>query len=618
MEQFAPRKSMIFSFSDIFDESDRKKCLIKFESLIRHLNQNEQLSNASCCQSGGRCHDINQLVITVIDNLLKLSVNSDLKFEQLLYTIPWTQYLFSHGPDFNRLKCEIFSKLLIEYVQIFPNKSDKFLSNFLFILRGNNLLYDDEIMISDVEIEVFSQIRSTIQLLLGEVGNFELSLKNSLKKRYPFYHNSCVHEFICYIYNLIHISELLSLESSYEIIEFIFSNLLQIDVKEFYDELIDHVNKENIMFDFEDLSSTQPVTTTIQTETAEESIKKLKVLNSTFKLLFDYIDSKLDDEENSKAKTLFEIFTSIFFQRMLAANSLHLQYLVFYLCGRSRIYCDTLVNDLWTIATDSSNLLQIREGSFSYLMTLFFNARFIPISTIYSFLKILVQWLNSYLDLKMQSPPSTDIFSDNDVMYFINCIGCCQMFCTFHQDMERLQIECLKNLDLKRALMNTQYNPLQYFNSDLLTQFLSLATHYRIGYFSVHQIRPRTLNRISSTYIDNPPTFGKIKLPNVKSRIGPYLRDIESVYEIFNDQLCKANSTKFNHSLAHRRTTSSSSKMSISLNGSTSFNKSIAMMATSPTTNTSDDGIISSPNGNVTPNSSLIMSKMLSDIETME
>ena len=215
------------------------------------------------------------------------------------------------------------------------------------------------------------------------------------------------------------------------------------------------------------------------------------------------------------------------------ADSLHLQYLIFYICARSRQYCDVFVNDLWTIASSGIESLQIREGSFSYLISLILNAQFVRTSTVFSFLKILIQSLNSFLDGKggnAISEPSTD----NDVMYYNFCIGFCQLFCAFHNDLERIQIECLKNMDLKRVLLNPQYNPMQFFPSELRECFLSLAGHYRIGYCNNHEIRPMSLTQFSATHRDHPAKFGMVKLPSVKSRIAPYVNSIEAISDVLN------------------------------------------------------------------------------------
>src|SRR5699024_9943434 len=121
-------------------------------------------------------------------------------------------------------------------------------------------------------------------------------------------------------------------------------------------------------------------------------------------------------------------------------------------------------------------------------------------NTVFSFLKIILQSMNEYLDTKLATSDFDSNSSDRDIMYYNFCIGFCQLFCAFNTNLERIQIECLKSMDLKRALMNTQCNPVHFFPCELREYFLSLASHYRIGYVNVHEIRPKSLAKMSAAH----------------------------------------------------------------------------------------------------------------------
>lgn len=603
--------------SEIFSQTERRKFLYKFDVLVRHLSRDE---SDGCRHAGGQCHDINLVVSSITENLIRIVAKNEAKFEASLYSLPWAKYLLNSTPGINRLNCETFARLLVEYVQIFPNKSDKFIDSFLFILRGNKDSGDD-VMLSVAETHLFSVLRSTLETLLKNIHNFEPILVEALKKRFPYFHNSNVHEFACYTYNLMNISELLSPEFTLEIFNLIFKHMIQIDTKFFFDGINDSIYKENVMFEFEDLHSTN------QSVVSDEGMKKCKVLDASMNLFFEYIDSKLKDGD-ANAEQLMEIVTSFFFkhitsQPLSSSDILHLQYLVFYLCARSREYCDVLVNDLWTCATSGDEPLVNRESCLSFLISLILHAKFVNINTVFSFLKILIQAMNSYLDSKPASN-SSDCISNNDIMYYNLCIGFCRLFCTFHSDLERIQIECLKNMDLKRALMNHQCNPMHFLPGDLREFFKVVVGHYRIGYYNVQEMRPRSLAKMSTTHRDDPPKFGRIRLTSVKTRIAPYVRSIDVICDVLNTSSeCGASGREqrfmsnnwLNSPTSNGRT---SKTFDITPNTSRYSLKARAMLATSPTTNTSgDDGMLSSPNS-FTPSSNLIMAHMLSDIEAME
>lgn len=613
------RKAKI-DLDEVFNEPDRRLLLHKFDALVRHLC----LDRADCCcrLGGGQCHDINQVVSIITDKLIHLvtTSKSDLKFEASLYAIPWAKYLFETiGPDgyssnVNRLRSDVFVKLWTEYVQIFPHKSDKFIDSFMFLLRGYKDAYDDTLLSAE-ESALFTGLKSAMKVLLRNVHTFQLSLMSSLKKRYPFYHNANVHEFVCYIGNLVNISELLPDEHFLELYQLIFNHLLAIDTKQFFEEVSEnHVcDKENhIIFEFEDLSSTATLTASNTSVTVDERLKKFKVLDAACKLFFEYIDRQLPTTgDNSRAVTAL---ISLFFSRLLTGGSIHLQYLAFYLAGRSPVVADAFVNDLWTISVSGSEPLAVREGAFSYLVSLLLHAQYVHLNTVFSFLKILIQSMNAHLDAKLavsgsSETPSSSI--DHDVMYYNFAIGFARLFTAFHSDLARIQVDCLKSMDVKRALLNDHLAPMHYFPSELRSNFHVLATHYRIGYVNGNVLkgplgatRTKELSSLSGAHREHPPKFGRIRLPSVRAAIAPLANNIEALCEPLPDYL--RTSFGAGRGWSEKRRSHSGA----------AFGR---QLATSPTTtNTSGDdyggGLVSSPNS-FTPSSSILMASMLSDMD---
>ena len=655
------RKEKKIDLHEVFNEPDRRLLLFKFDGLVRHLSL-ERADGCCCRLSGGQCHDINQVVTIITERLIQLvPAKSEHKFEALLYAIPWAKYLFettgassdgSRLGTVNRLQADVFVKLWSEYVQIFPHKSDKFIDSFMFLLRGDKGAGDDTTL-SLEETALFSSLTSAMGELLGKVHTFETSLVGSLKKRYPFYHNTTVHEFTCYIGNLMTICDLLALDSDHylELYHFLFGHLLAVDNRQFFEEVSErHVcggdnNSSQIIFEFEDINTTTVADvqvavadasiTTNTSITVDERLKKFKVLDGACRLLFEYIDRQLSSPSSTSISTssshpnstrAVTALISLFFSRLLTGSSIHVQYVAFYLCGRSQECCDAFVNDLWTISVSGGEALAVREGAFSYLISLLRHARFVHLNTVFSFLKILVQAMNGHLDgkqLQVQASAAANV--DHDVMYYNFAIGFARLFTAFHADLATIQVDCLKSMDLKRALMNDVLAPVQYFPTELRQAFHAVASFYRIGYFNVKLLGggrgelagQKQLSSLSAAHRERPPKFGRIHLPAVRAAVAPFVNNVETLVE---DGVADAARASLLNSPTGRggyaRGKWSEGRRSLAFGGG---GQNQYLLATSPTsaTNTSGDdfnGLLSSPNS-FTPSSSNLMASMLSDMD---
>ena len=137
----------IIDLEQIFQERDRRKFLIKFETLVRNLNNISSNRKGSDFSSEEESHDINinKIVENIKENLIHfVSVvgsdsSFDYRFETLLFSIPWADYLFipftsnddgNEVGEINRLNIQQFTTFFTEYVHIFPNKSEKFIENW--------------------------------------------------------------------------------------------------------------------------------------------------------------------------------------------------------------------------------------------------------------------------------------------------------------------------------------------------------------------------------------------------------------------------------------------------------------------------------------------------------
>lgn len=560
----------------IFTESERKKFLIKFEFLckrIKNISNNNELRHS---------FDINEFVQKMTENLIYNVSSTDFQYEKLIATLPWRENLYK---DELCLKNEIFCHFITEYLQIFPNRCENFLELFLIpILFGDHSLMDDT-DISERELSLFTSIKDTLQSLFQRVNNFEFIFVELLKKRYPYLHQTNAHGFKCYIFNIINSSYLVSLDNSILLLDFLFTKLIEIDLEHFFKEF--NVNDSENTFDIEMENK----------ENSTEEYKESKIIDFSMKLLFDSIDNafNVNIEDNSLSKDqwnpFINVITSAFFQRILEANSIHCQYLIFYICTKSSAYCDILINDLWILTISTEAPILLRQSSFNLLITLFLNANFLTMK-LFSFLKLILQWLNSFLDEKVVLPEN---FNEHDLIYYCLCIGFCQLFCVFHNDLLRNQIDCLKNMDMKRVLLNSTYKPLNYLSTELRDHFVHLSNYYRIGYANLTDINNQPLGQAFSYYCKKTCHFGTIYLPSIKQKLAAYVYDLETM----------ANSTNEN---IHRRIRDELS------------NQSKPIRSKKYVISTSDDGM-TSPNTegeNASLNNSFILNHMLSDSEMIE
>ncbi|OTF76757.1 hypothetical protein BLA29_006759, partial [Euroglyphus maynei] len=350
-----------------------------------------------------------------------------------------------------------------------------------------------------------------------------------------------------------------------------------------------------------------------------ERFKKLKILDSILCLLFDQIDDRLNkchdqqqqhpqqENEANRWDKMIQVLTRIFFQRILSSDSIHCQYLLFYICSQSELYCDIFVNDLWTLLSTPQTPIIIRQSSLNIIISLFLNGRFINVNSIFSLLKLILQSLNSYL---CSTNTKTNL-NENDLIYYQLCIGFCQLFCIFHNDFHRNQIDCLKNMDMKRTILTSHYKPLQYVSLELCEHFIHLCNYYRIGYANISDIQHRTLNQTFQQYRLKTCYFGGIYLKTIKSRITLHVNDMDTLtngtnenigYQIQNESI--VNVVRKNNDKNYRQ------------------QKTMTMMlGQSPNFTTSDDGMTSPTelSGAAGIMSSFIMNHMLSDdCETME
>ncbi|KAH9416264.1 DNA independent RNA polymerase I transcription factor [Dermatophagoides pteronyssinus] len=610
-----------FNLDELFNEIDKKKFLIHFEYFIKH---EEKWSDIN-----GKRLNINDIVTKITENLLNNVCLSGFKYEKLLLKLPWQKYLFNIDDDDDNgddneeksLRPEIFINFIAEYIRIFPNRCEKFLDDFLFFLRGNTLHKASEsneiVKIQDKELQLFNCFKQTIQTLIINVKNLEFILTRLMKKRYPFIHNSIVHEFQCYAYNIINFIELLSHDNAIDLLDFLFQKLLEIDLEQFFNEFIQQNKENNHIFEIEIDS--------IVVDHDQERFKKLKILDSILDLLFDHIDDRIkyqekqqqqqekndNDENEHRWDKMIQILTTIFFQRILSSDSIHCQYLLFYICSHSESYCNILVSDLWTLLSTPQTPIIIRQSSLNIIISLFLNGRFININSIFSLLKLILQSLNNYLHSNNQSIKAN--LNENDLIYYQLCIGFCQLFCIFHNDFNRNQIDCLKNLDMKRAIITSNYKPLQYVSLELGEHFLHLCNYYRIGYVNIADIQHHTLQQTFSQYRSKTCYFGGIYLKTIKNRISIHVNDMETL----------SNGT--NENIGYRIHDESMVNCSRKNGSNYQQQKTMMMLSQSPnfTTTTSDDGMTTTSPTESGINNSLIskfiMNHMLSDdCETME
>lgn len=225
--------TIALSLSDIFDSAvtrDPTQFHFKFSQLATDLRVNDA------------AYDVNELVSNITETLSQTVQPNENKFEETLYSLPWARFLFQRNPP---LDPKVFARLFTEYVEMYRNKSEKFLHGFIFVLRGDSTL-GNSTQITDREKNVFAVLKTMFGSLVSNV-NFESILVRELKRKFPFFHNANTHEYVCYVFNLIEVIEVLQLESAGDLFCELTQKILEVDVCEFFEDCDrDHI------FAFED------------------------------------------------------------------------------------------------------------------------------------------------------------------------------------------------------------------------------------------------------------------------------------------------------------------------------------------------------------------------------
>lgn len=570
----------------VLNGKNREEKLVRLDFLVKHLKEN-------ICQDGEFevCHRIDQVVQHINENMLQFVSPADFKFESMILSLPWTFYLFDEtekAKEANQLNHKFFCKFLTDYMHTFPNKADKLLGSFMFIFRGNNLIATQQP--TTKELQFFNQIQHSIGQLKANIKKSELLIKNGFVKRFPFLHNASVHEYYCYVYNFVFVTQQFNLATAGDMFDTLFTKILELDLPSFFEKYA--AQRKDVrggVFDCDMDDATF--------DGDGESRKKVEILELIFDIIFNYIDSIFQNDfttgdSSTSNRRFLDIAMTLFVQKYSHSNSSHLQYIALYLCSKSKQFCDGLILNLWKGITSATVSFLNKEAYFNLLCSLLMTANFVDIATKFSFLKTLLRYLNDFLDVnckQQQQPQPTDVgtMSETEVMHNILAIGFARLFLAFQPEFEPVHVDLLKTLDMRRVFFNTVHNPLKYFEQDLREQFIRVCTYYQIGYSAMSDSVPNNLVYLNSSHGKMSSRFGPIFLESVRTRAAPLMSN-----------LIRANSS--NQLWTRSPSKSAAAKM--------------YQLATSPST-TSDDAMISSPNFGSIPNNNLIMNHMLSEAE---
>ncbi|UXI21129.1 Platelet-activating factor acetylhydrolase protein [Sarcoptes scabiei] len=562
---------------EIKDPTKRNGCLQMF---LRELQTND--------------YDINLVLESLAEKILSHCSSMDLiLFENLFFQqISWRTFLFNTTADIKKqLNVEKFIQFLIDYFQAFPNRIKEHLNIFSKLFKGDPNR-SNEMKLSCKEIECFNSFTFVLRSI-----NRSFYIVEFFRNRFPFFHNSCVHDFVCFSYNMLNTFEYMRPKDVENVIGFLIQKLLEIDYEQFFVDLND-LNKENqadtsFIFDIETNDSG-----------IEEQIKKAKTLEAILLMFFEFIDEKIiaDDVNVERLKIFQKIFLSLFIKHIIQSNSVHCQFLIFYLCGKTNSFLDAIFEDLYLSPTNQNH--QNLYFYLNFITSLILNGKFIKIDIIFRFISQLLSDLNYYVSRKQEKENSNQL---DDLLFYENAINFCKIFCTFHNEFTRNQIEFMKNLNLKQILFNDCLKPLEYFPNDLRHRFVHLASYYRIGYVNLKEIVSKNLEQTFSNLFTWSCSFGTIYFKSIRIKIEPFLRE--------NNSVIGGKNHSFENEIDHRKR-EDSIVFGPDLNESIEDHKKIFSYASSPNyTSASDDAMMLSTSNNF---NKFLLKSMKSDIEMSE
>ncbi|XP_039467319.1 RNA polymerase I-specific transcription initiation factor RRN3 isoform X3 [Oreochromis aureus] len=231
----------------------------------------------------------------------------------------------------------------------------------------------------------------------------------------------------------------------------------------------------------EDVSADEPTRTTVMAHPVAERLDTLMAVLMAYIKDICYVDGSFHVE---RTKELYRDLLTVFDKLILPTHaSCHVQYTLFYLCSFKPALAEAFLDHLWKILQNPSLPAVLRQAAAGYLGSFLARAKFIPLSTVWACLDLLISWIHQYID--SQDSCGKQVCCDVSLHgpFYTSCQAVFYTIIFRHRAMLEANmkkgLEYLQSLNLERVVM-CQLNPLRVCLPSITNMFAAITRKYQV------------------------------------------------------------------------------------------------------------------------------------------
>ncbi|CAI5682379.1 RNA polymerase I-specific transcription initiation factor RRN3 isoform X2 [Oreochromis niloticus] len=337
----------------------------------------------------------------------------------------------------------------------------------------------------------FDHCHQALQLIIRYVPSTSRFLMPILQESFPFIQKSS-RTLECYVHNLLRITVYIP-SIRRDILELIIGKLLKLDVNASRTHIEEaeenrvqtqkaEEQSEECLFDMdEDVSADEPTRTTVMAHPVAERLDTLMAVLMAYIKDICYVDGSFHVE---RTKELYRDLLTVFDKLILPTHaSCHVQYTLFYLCSFKPALAEAFLDHLWKILQNPSLPAVLRQAAAGYLGSFLARAKFIPLSTVWACLDLLISWIHQYID--SQDSCGKQVCCDVSLHgpFYTSCQAVFYTIIFRHRAMLEANmkkgLEYLQSLNLERVVM-CQLNPLRVCLPSITNMFAAITRKYQV------------------------------------------------------------------------------------------------------------------------------------------
>uniref|UniRef100_A0A669FBB4 RRN3 homolog, RNA polymerase I transcription factor n=1 Tax=Oreochromis niloticus TaxID=8128 RepID=A0A669FBB4_ORENI len=300
----------------------------------------------------------------------------------------------------------------------------------------------------------FDHCHQALQLIIRYVPSTSRFLMPILQESFPFIQKSS-RTLECYVHNLLRITVYIP-SIRRDILELIIGKLLKLDVSG---------TPPNSFLNFCNVGRW----------------RKLPCMLIFLCIVLSCVSGSFHVE---RTKELYRDLLTVFDKLILPTHaSCHVQYTLFYLCSFKPALAEAFLDHLWKILQNPSLPAVLRQAAAGYLGSFLARAKFIPLSTVWACLDLLISWIHQYID--SQDSCGKQVCCDVSLHgpFYTSCQAVFYTIIFRHRAMLEANmkkgLEYLQSLNLERVVM-CQLNPLRVCLPSITNMFAAITRKYQV------------------------------------------------------------------------------------------------------------------------------------------